>query len=82
MNAPGPHVKAANQEFLLAAKEGPGSCCMGRSELKMPAAGSREARNGGVRSSTAGREGGDNKRKARGEEEADGGPETPATQEA
>ncbi|KAJ1132774.1 hypothetical protein NDU88_011077 [Pleurodeles waltl] len=43
----------------------------------MPASGSRGARNGGVRSSRAGREGSDNKRKARGEEEADQRPETP-----
>ncbi|KAJ1150523.1 hypothetical protein NDU88_003314 [Pleurodeles waltl] len=82
MNAPGPHVEAANQECLPAAKERPGSCCAGRSELKMLAAGSRGARTGEVRSSSAGREGADNTRMARGEEEADGGPETPATLEA
>ncbi|KAJ1082842.1 hypothetical protein NDU88_003007 [Pleurodeles waltl] len=82
MNAPVPHVEAANQEYLTAAKEGPGSCCAGQREPKMPVAGRREARNGGVRSSSTGREGGDNKRKSRGEEEADGGPETRVTQEA
>ncbi|KAJ1150862.1 hypothetical protein NDU88_003650 [Pleurodeles waltl] len=82
VNTPVPHVEAANQESLPAAKEGPGSCCAGRREPKKLAAGSREARTRRVRSSSTGREGGDNQRKSRGEKESDGGPETPATQEA
>ncbi|KAJ1123381.1 hypothetical protein NDU88_001851 [Pleurodeles waltl] len=76
-NAPGSPVETANQERLPAAKEGPGRCCAGGNELQMPAAGSRTACNRGVKSSSAGRGGGKNQRKARGVEEADQRPQRP-----
>ncbi|KAJ1080810.1 hypothetical protein NDU88_000999 [Pleurodeles waltl] len=78
-NAPDSSVETANHERLLAAKEGPGHCYAGGKELNMPAAGSRTTRNGGVKSSSTG---GNNQSKGRSEEEVDGRPETPVTQEA
>ncbi|KAJ1163294.1 hypothetical protein NDU88_003754 [Pleurodeles waltl] len=81
VNTPVPHAEAAKQESLPAAEEEPGSCCAGRREGKKLAVGRRASRTGGVRSSSAEREGVE-KRKSRGEEESNGGPKTPASQEA
>ncbi|KAJ1207876.1 hypothetical protein NDU88_003266 [Pleurodeles waltl] len=78
---PIPNAEATNQESLLAAEEEPGSCCAGRREGKKLAVGRRASHIGGMRSSSVEREGGD-KRKSRGEEESNGGPKTPASQEA
>ncbi|KAJ1173041.1 hypothetical protein NDU88_004883 [Pleurodeles waltl] len=51
-NAPDSPIETVNHKRLPAAKEVPGRCYAGGKELKMPAAGSREARNGGVESSS------------------------------
>ncbi|KAJ1151099.1 hypothetical protein NDU88_003886 [Pleurodeles waltl] len=78
----GSHEESANSEFLPAAKEGPAGGCTGLRRPEKPADETREGRNRGGRSSSAGRQGGDNKWKPGGEEESDGGTEASATQEA
>ncbi|KAJ1098321.1 hypothetical protein NDU88_003436 [Pleurodeles waltl] len=81
-NAPVPHEEAANLEFLPAAKAGPGGCCVGPRGPEKPADERRGARNGGVRSCSAGGQNGNNRRKPGGEEESDGRTDISATQEA